>query len=245
MRNIWTIAKRELKAYFISPIAYVLIFMIMLTLSIFFFIDIYYAVNTQGYIPDIKRTLELLVFPLFFLAIPAITMRTMAEENRMGTIELLLTAPVRDWELVIGKWLGSVLFFMIIIAITLIYPLVLNPMISPGVDIGLLASGYLGIILLMFAMCAIGVFISTLFSNLIAALIVSLIVILVLWIVGVPGQLLTNSLGSFLSFLSFSDHYYNTFLTGILDLKDVVFYLTFTAMGLFFGTISVEVKRWK
>jgi len=245
MRNIWTIAKRELKAYFISPIAYVIIFMILLTLSIFFYIDIYYAVSSQGYIPDIKRTLELLVFPLFFLAVPAITMRTMADENRMGTIELLLTAPVRDWELIVGKWLGSVLFFIIILAITWIYPLILNPMINPGVDQGMLVSGYLGIILLMSAMCAIGVFVSSLFSNQIAALIVTLIVILVLWVAGVPGQVITGSLGDFLRFFSFSDHYYNTFLTGILDIKDVVFYLSFTALGLFFGTISVEIKRWK
>jgi ABC-2 type transport system permease protein len=245
MRNIWIIGKKELKAYFISPIAYVILFTVFITLSIFFYLDIYYAANTSGYIPDIQRTFQLLVFPLLFLAVPAITMRAITEENKMGTIELILTAPVRDWELIIGKWLGSVLFFIIMLVITWIYPLVLNPMVSPGIDQGVVVSGYLGLVLLVCAMCAVGVFISSLFSNQIASLFASLGIIIVFWIIGVPGQVVTGLGGDILRFLSMPDHFYSTFQVGVIELKDIIFYLSITALGLFLGTITVETRRWK
>ncbi len=245
MKNVWTISKRELKAYFISPVAYIVLIFILLLLGIFFYIDVFYAVQTRQYIPDMARTFSLLVFPLFFLAVPIITMRTIAEENKMGTIELLLTAPVRDWELVVGKWLGSVYFFLIVLAITWIFPLVLNTMISPGIDQGVLISGYLGLVLLMFAMCAIGVFVSSLFSNQIAALFITFLIIAIFWILSVPGDIITGWGSDLLHYLTMPDHFYNTFEVGIIELKDVVFYLTLTALGLFLATMAVETRRWK
>jgi ABC-2 type transport system permease protein len=246
MQNIWTIAKRELNAYFVSPIAYVILFITLLTLSIFFYyLEILNAVNSQGFIPDIKVVFQLLVFPLFFLAVPAITMRTLAEENKTGTLELLLTAPVRDWELIVGKWLGSILFFIIILAITSIYPFILNTIVEPGIDPGVVIGGYLGIILLTSAMCAIGVCISSLFNNQIAALFTILGVLILFWIIGIPGQLIEGWGGELLRYLSFSDRYYATFLNGIIELRDVIFFLSFTVLGLFLGAVSLEVRRWK
>jgi ABC-2 type transport system permease protein len=245
MRNVWTIAKKELKADFISPVAYVVIFTIVLTLSIFFYSEVYYTVSTQGSAPDIQVVFQLLVFPLLFLAVPAITMRSITEENKMGTIELILTAPVRDWELIVGKWLGSLFFFIIMLAITWFYPLVLNPMVSPGIDQGVLISGYLGLVLLISAMCAVGVFVSSLFSNQIASLFTTLLIIIVFWIISYPGQLMSGWGGDVLRYLSMPDHFSNTFQVGIIELKDVIFYLSITALGLFLGTITIESRRWK
>ncbi len=245
MRTMWYIARREYRAFFASPIAYGVIFLIMTTLGFFFWLEVNAAVQTQQYTPDINNTIQLFVFPLLFFCAPAITMGTLAEENRHGTLELLLTAPVRDWELVVGKWLGSTLFFLTALAITLIFPLVLNNLINPGIDQGAMVSAYLGLILLIFAMCAIGVFISSLFSNQLAALLVTLLVIIVLWIISSPAQTMTGVGADILNYLSLSGHFYNSFLTGAFQLRDVFYYLSVTALGLFLGTISVETRRWR
>ncbi len=245
MRNIWTIAAREYKHFFISPIAYVLMVVIFLVTGGFFFLDIYFAAQTQQFVPSMDRTFQLLVFPLLFLAVPAITMRTISEENRNGTIELLLTAPVTDWQLIIGKWLGSFLFFLTVSGITLIYPVILNRLISPGIDRGMLLSGYLGMILLISAMCAIGVFASSLFSNQIAAFITTLGIIIILWVIGAPAQLMQGTGGDVLRYLSLSDHFYSDFLVGVIQLDAVFYYLSITALGLFLGSVAVESRRWR
>src|SRR5574339_372649 len=123
MRNTWIIAKREYNHYFISPIAYVVAFMILLTVGIIFAINIYFFVQNAfqsfGQVPDISPITGAFGF-LLVLSIPAITMRLLADEARMGTLELLLTAPVRDFELVAGKWLGGFLFILTILAVTLV-----------------------------------------------------------------------------------------------------------------------------
>src|SRR6266540_7370654 len=161
MRNIWIIAKREFDHYFISPIAYVVAFMMLLTIGIIFAINIYYfiqnAFQSFGQVPDISPITGAFGF-LLVLSIPAITMRLISDEARMGTLELLLTAPVRDFELVAGKWLGAFLYILSVIAITLIYPIILNgiaigsvtilpSLVSPGIDRQLMFSAYLGVIL--------------------------------------------------------------------------------------------------
>ncbi len=245
MRNVWTIAVREYKHFFISPIAYVLMVVIFLVLGGFFFLDVYFGAQTQQFVPSMDRTFTLLVFPLLFLAVPAITMRTISEENRSGTIELLLTAPVTDWQLIIGKWFGAFLFFLTVSAITLIYPAVLNRLISPGIDVGTLISSYIGVILLIAAMCAIGVFASSLFSNQIAAFMTALGIIMLLWVIGSPAQLMQGGAGNVLTYLSMSDHFYSDFLVGIVKLDGIFYYLSVTALGLFLGSVSVETRRWR
>ncbi len=248
MRNIWTIAKREYKLYFISPVAYVIAFMILLVLGIIFYVNIVSAVvqQQQGYpsIPDVQIFLNPFVTLLLFTT-PAVTMRTLAEEQRMGTLELLLTSPVKDWELVVGKWLGSFLFIMSIVAVTLIYAFILNGLVSPGIDQGLLVSGYLGLALMISAFVAIGVVISSLFSNQIAAFFASVGVLLVFWLIGYPAQNSTGVGAQILQYLDLSMHYYNTFLQGIIQIQDIVYYLSMTALALFLGTVSVEIRRWR
>jgi ABC-2 type transport system permease protein len=184
---------------------------------------------------------------MLVLITPAITTRLLAEERRLGTIELLLTAPVRDWELVVGKWLGGFLLLLTIVAITLAYPILLNQFIDPGIDQGPILSGYLGLVLLCASLVAVGVFISSLFSNQIAAFATTMGVLIFLWWILSPIVQVTGPLGGnseLLSYLDYSGHFFNNLTRGIIDLKDVVFYLSVTAIGLFFGSISVEIRRW-
>src|SRR5512146_588214 len=179
MRNIWTIAKREYDHYFISPIAYVVAFMILLTVGVIFAINVYYYIqnafqNFGGGTPDLSPVTGAFGF-LLVLTIPALTMRLLADEARMGTLELLLTAPVRDFELVTGKWLGGLLFMLTILAVTLVYPLILNSLVTPGIDQKLAISSYLGLALVMASFLALGVGISAVFTNQIAAFFVTLV----------------------------------------------------------------------
>jgi ABC-2 type transport system permease protein len=250
MHNVWTIAKREYNLYFSSPVAYVVAFIILLILGIFFFYSIWIASSPlamqQSYVPSIDVILWWLGLLLAILT-PALTTRLLAEERRLGTIELLMTAPVRDWELVVGKWLGAVLLLLTLLAVTLIYPLVLDQLISPGIDQGPLITGYLGLILLVAALVAIGVFISSLFSNQIAAFITTLGVVIFLWLVTGLIVRVTGSIGSvseWMRYLDLSGPYNNNLLRGILNLRDVIYYLSVTAVALFLGTMSVEVRRW-
>lgn len=246
MKNIWFIAKKEYASFFNSPVAYVILLVTFLTLGFFFWFEINIAVQYQQYVPSMNSTFSLLVFPLLFFAIPAITMRSIADEHKTGTLELLLTSPVRDWELIVGKWLGCIFFFLFVLAITLIYPLVLNTMIDKGIDFGLVFSSYLGIILLISAMCGIGIFISSLFSNQIAALFASMGVIILFWVISAPAQLFQGTVtAEILTYLSLTDHYYDTFLVGIIQLKDIIYYLSFTALTLLMANISIEIRRWR
>ncbi len=244
MRNIWTICAREFKHYFISPIAYVVAFIVLIVIGIWFFANIFFATNNPQYIPGIENVLSPMVILLLFAA-PAITMRSVAEEQRSGTLELLLTAPVRDWELIVGKWLGAFLLLFVIIITTIIYPLILNQLIDPGIDQGLLLSYYLGFTLLAAAFVSIGVAVSSLFSNQIAAFITTLGILLILMIAGSASQAVGSSDGGLLQYIDWQEHLYSTFLQGIIELKSIVYYLSLISLSLFTGTISIEIRRWK
>jgi len=246
MVNIWTIAKREYNLYFSSPVAYMVAFVVYLILGIFFFLNLQVASSQQGYVPGADITMAPLATMLILIT-PAITTRLLAEERRLGTIELLLTAPVRDWELVVGKWLGGFFLLFTVIVVTLVYPLLLNQLVSPGIDQGPLLSGYLGLTLLAASMVAVGVFVSSLFSNQIAAFVTTLGALIFLWWVLSPIAQVTGPLGSsseLISYLDYSGHYFDTLLRGIIDLKDIVFYLSVTALALLLSTVSIEIRRW-
>jgi ABC-2 type transport system permease protein len=243
MRNVWIIASREFRHYFVSPIAYALATMLYLILGGIFFINVYYGLQTGQISPDGRIVIGAMVTILLF-ATPAITMRLLADEYRMGTMELLLTAPVRDWELVVGKWLGAFGFMFTVLAVTWVYPLILHRMTSPGIDQGTLVAAYLGLMLMVAAMLAIGVFISALFRSPVAAFFVALGVMLGLWIVGGLASS-GGTVGQLAGYLSFVDHYYNNFYLGVLDLGDAVYFLSLTALALFLGTQVVEARRWR
>jgi ABC-2 type transport system permease protein len=243
MRNIWIIARREFNHYFVSPIAYIVAFIILLILGIIFYANVI-AAAAQQFAPNVQIVIGPLM-TLFLFSTPAITMRLLAEEQRSGTLELLLTSPVRDWELVVGKWLGAVLFLLTILVVSLVFPLILNRMIQPGIDQGMLIAGYLGMLLLSMALTAIGVAVSSFFSNQIAAFFMGLGILLIFWLIGFPAQAMGAGGGQLLTYLDMSQHFYNSFYTGLIQLQDIVYYLSLTALGLFIGSLSVEMRRWR
>ena len=249
MRNIWIIAKREFDHYFISPIAYVVAFMILLTIGIIFAINIYFfiqnALQSFGQVPDISPVTGAFGF-LLVLSIPAITMRLISDEARMGTLELLLTAPIRDFELVAGKWLGGFLFILTVLAVTLVYPLILNGLVSPGIDQQLVISSYLGVILVSASFLALGVGISAVFTNQVAAFFVTLSMFVFLWwLIGFPAQVLQGSASEIFRYLDMKTHFYDALNVGSIKLADLVYFFSLIALGLFVGTTAVETRRWR
>jgi len=246
MRNIWTIAKREYNLYFMSPVAYVVAFLFLIWIGRIYYLNMKDAIQQtmyQPYVPAATVSIGPMILILVF-TMPAITMRLLAEEQRSGTIELLLTSPVRDWDVVVGKWLGAFLYMLTLLAVTWIFPIVLNMMVTPGIDQGLLISGYLGVIMLVASLLAIGVAISALFSNQVVAFFVGLGVALVLILVQPSSSGAVGTWSDIVNYLNFLDHF-NNFYQGVIDLKDVVYYLSVTALGLFAGSVFVESRRWR
>jgi ABC-2 type transport system permease protein len=248
MRNVWTIARREIRLYFNSPVAYIIGLLILLITGIYFVLVIYLASSSAYYsgyatAPGPDLVIGLMVF-LFLFAVPALSMRLMADEHRNGTLELLLTAPIHEWELIIGKWLGSFLFVLLIIAITFVYPIALNFLVTPGIDQGLMMANFTAITLVAAAFLAIGTAISSFFNNQFAAFFATLATLFILWIViGWPSAVMQGSGGIF-DYLSMSKHF-GSMQSGVIALADIVYYLSLTALGLFLGTVAVEVRRWK
>lgn len=243
MRNIWVIAEKEYKHFFISPIAYVVSLAVLLVLGILFYINILGASINQ-YAPGLEIVFGPMTTLLLFMT-PAITMRSLSEENRSGTLEILLTAPVRDWEVVIGKWLGGVLFMLTLLLVTWFFPIVLNQMISPGIDQGIMLAGYIGLFLLTSTFLAIGVMASSFFSNQIAAFFATMGILLVLWVIGLVPQVMGAGGSQILAYIGLNEHFYNTFMQGIIELKDIVYYVSVIALALFIGSVSVEARRWR
>lgn len=248
MRNIWTIAKREYDHYFISPIAYVVAFVMLLFLGAYFVYIIGYFRNNAaqlfGNTPNMGDIAGLFAF-LMVIFFPALTMRLVADENRMGTIELLLTAPIRDSELIMGKWLGSFLFALTLIATTLVYAFIMNSLVMPGIDQGPLISTYLGLILVAGSLLSIGVGISAVFSNQIAALLGTFgAAILLWWLVGLPAGLVSPAAGEVFQYLTMNSHM-SSLIGGSIKLSDISYFLSLIALGLFIGTTAVETRRWR
>lgn len=247
MRNIWTIAKREFNTYFSSPVAYAVAFLFLSIIGVVFVLNILaLSNNPYGYAeaPDTRMITGPMAFMLM-LATPALTMRLLADEVRMGTMELLLTAPLRDFELVVGKWLGAFLFMMVLIGVSLVFPVMLNQMVKPGIDQMQMIAGYLGVILAAAALLGLGVGISALYSNQIAAFFTTLVLFVILWwLIGAPASILPTG-GEVFSYLDMSSQLYNSFNEGIIKLSSVVYFLSLTSLGLFIGSTAVEVRRWR
>ena len=250
MRNIWTIAKREYDHYFITPIAYIVAFAILFVLGLIFLAIIQSSIQSAlyggGSAPNITVVNWWFAFMLMF-GVPALTMRLLAEETKTGTIELLLTAPIRDYELVIGKWLGSFLYICTIIVVSLLYPIVLNRFITPSIDWQLVLSSYLGVVLVAAAFLALGVGISAIFSNQVAAFFVSLITCLGLFfLIGIPASFMPpgSAASSFFSYMVMSTHFDGAFNAGSIDLSNIIYFFSLIALGLFAGTVAVEARRW-
>ena len=243
MRNAWTIAQREFRHYFVSPIAYAVAIFLFLVLGILFYDQVSFGMVT-GQIPPDGRVVMGYMVSLLVWTTPFLTMRLIAEEAGSGTIELLLTAPIRDWELVLGKWLGALGFVGVLLAVSWVYPIVLHRMTTPGIDQGVLLVAYFGVLLLMGAVLAIGVLVSAFFRNSLAAGFTTLAVVLVLWLIGslASGY---GGVNEVLRYLGFLDHFSDNLYQGVIDLSDVVYYMSLTVLALFSASQVVESRRWR
>src|SRR5439155_918491 len=254
MRNIWIICRKELRSYFVSPIAYLLLTMFAVIFGFFFWNSLgYFVIRTmeaqmsgQMFPMNINEQIirpllsNVCVVGLFF--IPMITMRLFAEEKRTGTIELLATSPIRDFEVIIGKWLAALILYACMLLFTAVNFAFLfrygNPDWKP------LAIGYLGLLLQAGALLAIGTFISTLTKNQIIAGAATFGVCLLLWVLGWVSGYETATWARVMSYMSVITHF-ESFAKGLLDLKDAIFYVTLIFLGLFLTARSMESLRWR
>ena len=246
MRNIWTIAKKEYTTYFNSPLAYIVILIIFAVVGLIFALSVLGTLQNPFFAQALQPTMVAgpLVFMMIFCT-PALTMRLISDESRTGTLELLLTAPIRDWELIVGKWLGAFLLMLTVIASTLVFPIMINAMTDPGIDLATTASSYLGMILVIAAFLGIGIAISAVFTNQFAAFFTTLGVLVVMWfLVGAPANYLPVG-GKFFEYIDMNSHFNGGFSRGVVNLTDIVYYISVTTLGLFTGNIAVEFRRWQ
>ena len=254
MRNVWIICRKELGSYFASPIAYVLLvmfgvvfgFMFWNALREFVLAGIQSEMSGRSFPMNVNEWIirpllsNLNVINLFF--VPLITMRLFAEEKRTGTIELLATSPVRDIEIILGKWLASVVLYACLLLFTALNFAFLFKYGHP--DWKPLLVGYLGIFLLAGALLAIGTFISSITKNQIIAGAITFGVCLLLYVFGWVSGYETATWARVLSYMSVITHF-ESFGKGVLDSKDAIFYVTVTFLGLFFTARSMESLRWR
>jgi len=253
MSNIVAIARRELRSYFASPIAYVVVGLFALAFGYFHIIMLSYFVqqSMQGAIGGggpmnvnrdlIRYALQNIAVVILFL-VPLITMRTYSEEKRSGTIELLLTSPVSDLQIMLGKFFGAMALYGVMLAVTLVHIGLLfvygNPEWRP------IASCYLGLLLLGGCMVSVGLFFSSLTKNQIVAAVLTFVTLLLLWIIDWSTTFTSTGLGTLLNYLSLTSHL-DDFTKGVIDTKHVIYYLSVITFGLFLTSKSVDSERWR
>ena len=259
MRKIFSIFWREYKSYFLSPIAYVVIMVfILLVANRFIFKFNQFAELTFQAISDsvrmqteqpkfsINDSVIRYVFQhirtISMFLLPMITMRLIAEERKLGTVELLLTSPVTIFQLVIGKFLAGFMLFLTMVLPTAFFHLYLFKYGNP--DIGPIVTSYVGIVFFGASVIAVGLLISALTENQIIAGALTFGAFLFLWIVGRVGDSSYTLWGKIGSYLSITEHY-NNFAMGVVDSRDVIFYLSFTFLGLFLTYQAINSLRWR
>jgi ABC-2 type transport system permease protein len=224
VRGFAILCQKEVMALFSSPIAYVVVTVFLLIMGYSFTLTLFIS-----HTPSLVH-LFFQMFVLFLLTVPIITMRLVAEERKLRTIEILLTAPVTEVQVVLAKFAASLGLLMLMLVLSAAYPIVLAIYGNP--DWGPIYSGYLGLVLLGAALIGTGLLASTLVTNQIIAALLSLSVFLLLWIIDDFGYLLPDSLDTLVVNLSLSGHF-KPFATGSLYLSDAAFYVSATLLTLF------------
>lgn len=253
--KVWPIFKKELRLYFTQPVAWVVMTMFLLIAGYFFYniFAFYTLASMQSAMnPQMARDLNVtdsVMRPLFsnvsvilLLLLPLITMRLFAEERRSGTIELMLTYPVRDGAVLLGKYLAALALYALMIALTLLYPAIVA--YFTRVEWGPLLTGYLGLLLMGATFLAVGIFASSVTENQIVAAITTFGTLLLLWVIGWSAEYVGGAWGRVLTHLSILDHF-DAFARGVLDTKDVIYYLDVIILALFLTLRSLETRRWK
>jgi ABC-2 type transport system permease protein len=237
VRKILAISGKEARSYFASPIAYVVMAMFLLITGYFFAA---YVGNTGLAMLDGLFSTGTII--MLMLVASLLTMRLLAEEQKLGTIELLLTAPVRDWEVVIGKYLASLAVFVVMVGLTLYYPLLLFWFGDP--DPGPIFSGYVGLFLLGASFLSVGLLASSLTSNQIVSAVLAFGLLILVWVMAGAGGFVSGAPAEVISYMSLSFHL-GDFVKGVIDTKDIIYYLSFIALFLFLAVRSLETRRWR
>ena len=254
MRNVLALADKELRSYFASPIGYVIIGLFALLFGYFFNAYMAYFLQQSQQMSQFggaqaPNVNNMMISPLLqnaaviiLFVMPMITMRTYSEEKRSGTIELLLTSPVTDVQIITGKFLGALLLYVAMLAVTLLYVGILfwygNPEWRP------LVAGYLGLLLMGGSFLSVGLLISSLTKNQIVAGFLTFAVFLMLWIINWTADTSGPMTREILNYVSITEHF-GDFARGILDTKHIIYYLSFITFGLFLTAKSVDSERWR
>jgi ABC-2 type transport system permease protein len=253
LTKVLAIARRELGSFFVSPIGWAITPVVIIITSIFGYVVPVIANQAA----NLDAVFSVLSFFVTLLIIPLVTMRVVAEERRQGTLEMLLTSPVRDWELVVGKWLGVLGFLGAMFSFTLVYVALLlvylpkvtfHPLGIPvtvgNLDFGLLLSAYLGLIALSASYAAVGVLLSSLTQNQIVAGFLTVGALIFIYYCGVATQVLSPPYSDFFQYLGGANRYAG-FSQGQIALKDVAYFLSITFGSLFLATRVLESRKWR
>ena len=254
MRNVLAIARKEIRGYFMSPIGWVILGLFALLFGFFYyaFLGLFVrqslqmtqfggpqAMNVNLYLirPLLQNTSVIILFVL-----PVVTMRTYAEEKRSGTIELLLTSPVTDLQIILGKFFGALALYVAMLLVTAVYVSLLFWFGNP--EVGPILSGYLGLLLLGGGFIAVGLLVSSLTKNQIVAAMATFGTFLMLWVIGWVGDFAGPTTRSIVSYLSITEHF-DDFSKGVIDTKHLMYYLSFITFGLFLTSKAVDSERWR
>jgi ABC-2 type transport system permease protein len=243
MNTLLTIAKREFRAYFDSPLAYIVICLSLFGLGLIFFM------HQGGYWQIDRATMQ----PLFEwipaglakLVIPVVTMRLMAEERRSGTLEMLITLPVKDSDVIMGKYLGALALVLTVVVASAAYPIMMFkfPWSLGPLDMGPVLSGYVGLLLYSAAAVAVGLLISSLTDSQAVSFFITFIVLGAFWFSGSIADQLTGTGANILHYVSFQSRM-TGFMRGLIDTRDVVFFLSITILALVVSFRSLERRKW-
>lgn len=260
MRNFFAVYIRELKSYFVSPIFYIVAAVFMMSVGNTFKDSFFgfatatmrqlrsmanYGGNVQLMnINTVMANILTFVNFLFILIVPLLTMRLYAEEKKNGTMELLMTSPIKTTHVLLGKFFSSLTIYCCLLFMTLAFAVILSVYSQGKLDWGPVISGYLGSVLLGSSLISIGMFFSSLTENQIVAAATSITFIMALWMLIYSANLLSPPLSDFLRFLSLSEHL-DTFTSGFVGVRHIVYYISMTAFWLVTTGLTVESARWR
>ncbi|MGB8657174.1 MAG: ABC transporter permease [Candidatus Zixiibacteriota bacterium] len=228
--------RKETRGYFDSPVAYIVITIFLLICGWFFFSDLFLANQAS-----LRNLFGIIPF-IFMFFVPAVTMRLISEEKRSGTIEVLLTLPVKDHEIILGKFLAGMILILVAVILTLVYALTLSGL--GALDFGSAVAGYVGLIFLGAAYLSVGVFTSSLTQNQIVAFIVSFMIIFVLYLLDKVLVFLPGFLAPLFEYLS-ADYHFSNITRGVIDSRDVIYYLSLIFFFLFLAVRALESRKWR
>ena len=235
MSKVIPIFRRELFAYFYSPMAYIVISVFLIFTGWFFTSQLFLANDSS-----LRTVFSTIPFIFIFFA-PAITMRLLTDERRSGTIELLVTMPLSDIEIVLGKYFASLGLLVVALVFTLPYAITVVVLGKP--DAGMLVTGYVGLVLMGASYLAVGVFASTVSKNQVVSFIIAFMIIFALFLLDKFLAVMPSYLVPFLQYLSI-DYHYNNIGRGVIDSRDVVYYLSLIVFMLALAKLSIESRKW-